>query len=73
MIMYPVWEVDLGLVALGDGELSLPLGLIGGSGHGNVSRNSDTSPPEVICNATDMEINVIHLTKLLCCLLVVAP
>lgn len=73
MITYPVWEVDRGLVAPGYVELGLLLQLIGGSGCGNIAIDGNTSPLEVIRDTADMEINIVHLTKLLRCLLVVAP
>ena len=73
MIVYPAQEVNRGLVTLGDGEFSLLLWLVGSSRCGNIARDGNTSPPETIRNAADLEINIIHFTKLLRCLLVVAP
>ena len=73
MIPYPVWEVDRGLVTFRNAKLGLLLWLFGGDRWGIVTGNGDTGPPEVVCDSADMEIDVIHLTKLLRCLLVVAP
>lgn len=66
-------EVDFGLVTLGDGEAGLLLGLVGGRRCRSVLRDRDTGPLEVVCDAADLKINVVHLAELLCCLLVVAP
>ena len=33
--------------------------------------NGNTCPLGVVCNATDMEVNIVHLAKLLCRLFVV--
>ena len=71
MILYPVWEVDHRLVTPGDGKFGLLLGFIR-SRRGDISRNENTSPPETICNAANLEINVVHLAKLLRCLLIIA-
>src|ERR1700753_2892535 len=71
--MYPVWEVDGGLVTFRNCELRLLLWFSGDSGCRNITRNGNTRPPEIICNAADMKVNVVHLAKLLCCLFVVAP
>jgi len=71
MISYPVREVHRGLVTLGNSELRLLLWLVG-NGFRSATGNGDASPPEIICDAADMEINVVHLAKLLRRLLVVA-
>ena len=73
MITNPVREVDRGLVASGDGKVNLLLWFVGDSGCGNISGNGKTGPPKVVRNAADMKINVVHLAKLLCCFLVIAP
>ena len=73
MIANPVREVDRGLVASGDGEVNLLLWFVGDSGCGNISGNGNTGPPKVVRDAADMKIDVVHLTKLLCCFLVIAP
>ena len=72
MIPYPAQEVDCGLVSLGDRKFGFLL-WFGCGGCGSVARNGNTGPPEVICDTADLEINVVHLAKLLCSLLVVAP
>jgi hypothetical protein len=71
--MYPAWEVDRGLVASGDSEVSLLSLLVGGSGCGNITGNGNTSSPEIICDAANVKFDIVHLTKLLCRLLVIAP
>jgi len=73
VITNPVWEVDRGLVASGDSEVSLLFWFIGDSRCGNVAGNGNTGPPKVIRNAADMKIDVVHLAKLLCCFFVVTP
>jgi len=73
VIVYPVREVDRRLVAFGDGGFCPLWLLVRGSRCGNIARNGDAGPPEVIRNATDMKIDIIHFTKLLRCLLVVTP
>ena len=73
MIMYPVWEVDCGLVGMGNGGFGLLLWLFGGNWCGSIAGNKKTGSPKVICNVADTKVNVVHLTKLLRCLLVVAP
>ena len=73
MITYPVWEIDCRLVASGNGEVNLLLWFVGDSGCGNISGNGNTGPPKVVCDAADVKIDVVHLAKLLCCFLVVAP
>lgn len=72
MALHPLWEVDCGLVPICDGKFGFLLGLFGGSGCGNITGNGDTGLSEIICNAPDLEIDVIHFTELLCCLLVIA-
>jgi len=73
VVRYPGWEIGCGLVPLRNGELSFLWWLICSGGHGSIARNGNTSPPEVISDAADLEINVVHLAKLLRSLLVVAP
>ena len=73
VIPYPAWEVDRRLVTLGNRKLGFLLWFVGSSGCGRISRNGDSSPLEIICDAADLEVNVVHLAKLLCSLLVVAP
>ena len=52
MISYPVWEIPCRLVTFGNGGLGLLLLLASGILDVNASRNGDSNPLEIICNAT---------------------
>jgi hypothetical protein len=72
MVAYPVREVDCGLVVLSNCKLRVLLWFICNGRHERSVRNRNTRPPEIVCNAPDLEINIVHFAKLLWCLLVVA-
>ena len=73
VIPYPAGEVDLGLVPLGDREFSFLGWFVRRGWCGSIARNGNTGPPEVIRDVANLEIDVVHLAKLLRSLLVIAP
>lgn len=73
MIPYPEREINCRFVPFCNGERGVLLWLVGGSGHVDFAMDVNTCSLKITSNAADMEINIIHLTKLLRRLLVVAP
>lgn len=55
----------------GDSKLSLLRLFADNFGWEKTSGNVHPHPPEIVCDAVDVEFNIVHLTKLLRCFLVV--